>query len=111
MPAAQGQGRPNALLEKGLVHIDPLGREYADVDFRFGIVETDTEKTLRTAGYGYANVDQRLPVQPELLFQIGSITKSLVALVLLQLREEGKSLPGEPRRKSYTPLDERHIIH
>ena len=28
-----------------------------------------------------------------------------------QLRDEGKSLPREPRGKSYTPLDERHILH
>src|SRR5215472_12372335 len=45
---------------------------------------TDAEKTLRTAGYGYANVDQRVPVSTDHLFQIGSITKSFVALVLLQ---------------------------
>src|SRR5580658_8635323 len=45
---------------------------------------TDAGKTLRTAGYGYANVDQHLPINPSHLFQIGSITKSFVALVLLQ---------------------------
>ncbi|HEY2466846.1 MAG TPA: serine hydrolase domain-containing protein [Terracidiphilus sp.] len=51
---------------------------------------TDADKTHRTAGYGYANIDQRTPVTPDHLFQIGSITKSFVALVLLQLHDEGK---------------------
>lgn len=51
---------------------------------------SDLRGTLRTAGYGYADVDKRLPVAPDLLFQIGSITKSFVGLVLLQLRDEGK---------------------
>ena len=80
---------------------------------------TDSEKTLRTAGYGYANVDQRLPVQPELLFQIGSITKSFVALVLLQLREQGKVdlhkpvldyLPGLPITCGFGTITVHHLL-
>jgi CubicO group peptidase (beta-lactamase class C family) len=51
---------------------------------------TDSKETRRVACYGYANLDQRLPVAPDHLFQIGSITKSFVALVILQLHEEGK---------------------
>jgi D-alanyl-D-alanine carboxypeptidase len=51
---------------------------------------TDATKTLRTACYGFANIDQRVPVSTDHLFQIGSISKSFVALVLLQMRDEGK---------------------
>lgn len=51
---------------------------------------TDSSKTLRTAGYGFADVDKRIAVNERHLFQIGSITKSFVALVLLQMRDEGK---------------------
>jgi CubicO group peptidase (beta-lactamase class C family) len=51
---------------------------------------THSKETRRVACYGYANLDQRLPVAPDHLFQIGSITKSFVALVILQLHEEGK---------------------
>lgn len=51
---------------------------------------TDSNSTRRVACYGYANVDQRLPVGPDHLFEIGSISKSFVALVILQLHEEGK---------------------
>jgi D-alanyl-D-alanine carboxypeptidase len=57
---------------------------------------TDADKTLRTACYGYANVDRRLPVSADHLFEIGSITKSFVALVLLSLRDEGKLDPHKP---------------
>ena len=80
---------------------------------------TDGEKTLRTAGYGYANVDRRLPVEPDLLFQIGSITKSFVALVLLQLREEGKLdlhkpvldyLPGLPIACGFGTITVHHLL-
>jgi CubicO group peptidase (beta-lactamase class C family) len=51
---------------------------------------TDANATRRVACYGYANLDQRLSVGPDHLFEIGSITKSFVALVILQLHEEGK---------------------
>ncbi len=51
---------------------------------------TDKKSTVRAASYGFSNLDARVPVTTDLLFQIGSITKSFVALVLLQLRDEGK---------------------
>jgi D-alanyl-D-alanine carboxypeptidase len=51
---------------------------------------TDSSKTLRAAGYGFADVDKRIAVNEGHLFQIGSITKSFLALVLLQMRDEGK---------------------
>lgn len=46
--------------------------------------------TVRVASYGFSNPALKRPVEPAQLFHIGSITKSFVALVLLQLHEEGK---------------------
>jgi CubicO group peptidase (beta-lactamase class C family) len=46
--------------------------------------------TVRVASYGFSNPGLKQPVEPTQLFHIGSITKSFVALVLLQLHEEGK---------------------
>jgi D-alanyl-D-alanine carboxypeptidase len=80
---------------------------------------TDTTATLRTAGYGFANVDLQAPVTPEQLFQIGSISKSFVALVVLQLREEGKLdlhrpileyLPWLPVTMPYGPITVHHLL-
>jgi len=80
---------------------------------------TDASHTLRTAGYGFANVDQHLPVNTEHLFQIGSITKSFVALVILQLRDEGKLdlnkpvleyLPWLPITESFGPITTHHLL-
>jgi D-alanyl-D-alanine carboxypeptidase len=80
---------------------------------------TDANKTLRATGYGYANVDQHLPVDPSHLFQIGSITKSFVALVLLQLHDEGKLdlykpaldyLPWLPITESFGPITIHHLL-
>jgi CubicO group peptidase (beta-lactamase class C family) len=45
---------------------------------------------LRVATYGLADVKTGARVEPATLFEIGSISKSFVAIALLQLREEGK---------------------
>ena len=45
---------------------------------------------VRASTYGYADTKAGMRVAPETMFQIGSISKSFVGLVLLQLRDEGK---------------------
>ena len=80
---------------------------------------TDAKTTIRTAGYGFANVDLKAPVTPDHLFQIGSITKSFAALILLQLRDEGKVdlhrpvleyLPWLPVTMPYGPITPHHLL-
>jgi len=74
---------------------------------------------VRTAGFGYSDVEMKTPVTPELLFEIGSITKSFVALTLLQLREEGKVnfekpildyLPWLPIETNYGAISIHHLL-
>ena len=51
---------------------------------------THARDTVHTAGYGYADLSAKTAVTAEHLFEIGSITKSFVAVMVLQLQEEGK---------------------
>jgi D-alanyl-D-alanine carboxypeptidase len=44
----------------------------------------------RVAAFGYSDLESHAPVTPDHLFQIGSISKSFVALTCLQLHDEGK---------------------
>lgn len=71
------------------------------------------------AAYGYANLEAKTPLTTDLLFQIGSITKSFVALVLMQLHDEGKLdlhkpvleyLPWLPLREEYGPVTTHHLL-
>jgi D-alanyl-D-alanine carboxypeptidase len=80
---------------------------------------TDADRTLRTAAYGYADIARRLPVTTDHLFQIGSITKSFVALVILQLHEQGKLdlhkavleyLPDLPIVTEFGPVTVHHLL-
>ncbi len=75
--------------------------------------------TVRVASYGFSNPGLKQPVEPTQLFHIGSITKSFVALVLLQLREEGKldlhkpvldHLPWLPIVTSYGPVSAHDLL-
>jgi D-alanyl-D-alanine carboxypeptidase len=51
---------------------------------------TDRTHTLAIITLGYANRDAKTPVTPQTRFAIGSITKSMSSLALLQLRDEGR---------------------
>lgn len=51
------------------------------------IAITDRTRTLRVITLGYANRDTRVAVTPQTRFAIGSITKSMTALALLQLSD------------------------
>ncbi len=44
----------------------------------------------RAATFGYSDLESQTAVRPDHLFQIGSISKSFVALTCLQLHDEGK---------------------
>lgn len=48
------------------------------------------EGLIRASTYGYADTKAGLRVAPETMFEIGSVSKSFVGLLLMQLRDEGK---------------------
>ncbi len=54
------------------------------------LVIADRSGPIRVATYGFSDLARKEPVRSDHLFHIGSITKSFVAIALLQLREEGK---------------------
>jgi len=62
----------------------------------------DRKGLLRASAYGFADVKAGIKVSPETLFEIGSISKSFVAIVVLQLAEEGKLDLNKPVT-SYLP--------
>ena len=87
-------------------------------------------------GYGYADLEHMVAVNPETVFRIGSVTKQFTSLAILQLVEEGKVglqdpittyLPDYPTQghtvtvhhllthtsgiKSYTALEEYTTFH
>jgi D-alanyl-D-alanine carboxypeptidase len=74
---------------------------------------------LRASAHGLADTKAGLKVQPSTLFEIGSISKSFVALALMQMREEGKFdtakpittyLPWLKIDSKYAPITGHHLL-
>lgn len=49
-----------------------------------------SDKVLLKKGYGYADMENRIPNSPDTIFRIGSITKQFTVVMALQLVEEGR---------------------
>jgi len=54
------------------------------------------QKLLWTKGFGYADVEKRVPATPNTLYYIASLTKTFATTVLMQLVEQGKLDLDEP---------------
>src|SRR5262249_32039372 len=76
------------------------------------------ETTLHTANVGFRNLEAESAVETGTLFQIGSISKSFTALLVLQLREEGlldlhapgtQGLPWFEGRPHHAPITPPHL--
>lgn len=80
---------------------------------------TTREGLLRVSTYGFADIKAMIPVTPETLFEIGSITKSFTAIALMQLHDEGKFDPNAPVirylpwfsvKTKYEPITCHHLL-
>ena len=75
-------------------------------------------KETKTAAYGFANLELKVPVQPETVFEIGSITKQFTAAGILLLQQEGKLSVDDRINKFFASLPEtwtnitvRHLLN
>jgi N-acyl-D-amino-acid deacylase len=59
-------------------------------------------KLVYSRGFGYADADKKLAVEPAALFRIASISKPLTAVAVLQLVDRGKVKLDDPVRKYVT---------
>ena len=80
---------------------------------------TDREKLLRVASFGYADLASGKPIQPGLMFEIGSIGKSFTNIALMQLHDEGRLdlnapvsqyLPWFEVQSDYGPIATHHLM-
>ncbi len=80
---------------------------------------TDRQRTIYTAGLGWADRSARSPVTSDTTFQIGSIGKSMTSLALLQLAQTGRldlnapiatHLPWFAMPSRYGPIALRHLL-
>jgi CubicO group peptidase (beta-lactamase class C family) len=103
-PPVDRAGEPPAALAPALASIDAFVARHLKEEGLPGLTHAlaSREGTLRTAAYGLRDVKTREPLRTGDLFEIGSISKSFVALCCLQLRDEGRLDLDRPVR-AYLP--------
>ena len=83
------------------------------------LVLADRDAVQRVVTYGFGDPEARKRVAEDELFEIGSISKSFVALALLQLHDEGKLdfhrpvveyLPWLRIESSFAPITTHHLL-
>ncbi len=67
------------------------------------VVEGD--KVIYAKGFGYRNVKKKIPVTPDTIFGIASVTKSFTAVAIMQLAEKGMINLGDPVKKYLPDFD------
>ncbi len=81
------------------------------------VAVTRGDAVVKLAGYGLADVENAVPVTPQTVFQIQSVTKQFVATAIMMLVEEGKleldapvstCLEGTPA--SWKDITLRHLL-
>jgi len=115
---AFGQSAPE--LGRAIAAIRAFGE--SDVAFNhlpgmtLGLATPDGRRTV--LNFGYANADARTPITPDTLFQIGSITKVMVASLIHQLAAGGRLrltdrisalLPGVPLPRA-NAIELQHLL-
>ncbi|QWG45868.1 class A beta-lactamase-related serine hydrolase [Bacillus mycoides] len=79
-----------------------LDQYLKDKGFNGTVLVTDKNNVVLRKGYGYANIKDKVLTTPRTKYRIGSITKTVVAISILQLKEKGK-LNIEDNVNKYIP--------
>ena len=66
------------------------------------IVIVYDQDVLLAKGFGYADLEKKIPADPKTVYRTGSVTKAFTALMLMQLSEAGKLHLDDPIEK-YLP--------
>ncbi len=56
-------------------------------------------QTLFRKGYGMADLELQVPIEPDMVFRLGSVTKQFTAVSILMLEEQGKLSVSDPITK------------
>ena len=83
--------------------IDELMKVYNSYgQFNGAVLVAENGKVIFKKGYGMANMEWNIPVEPDTKFRLGSITKQFTSMLILQLVQEGK-IKLEGKLTDYLP--------
>ncbi|RYZ24873.1 MAG: class A beta-lactamase-related serine hydrolase, partial [Chitinophagaceae bacterium] len=83
--------------------MDSLLTAYAKENkFNGAVLVAQKGKIIYEKGFGYKDAEQKLPVDVQTVFQVGSITKQFTSAVIMQLQQEGKLSVNDKLSKYFT---------
>jgi CubicO group peptidase (beta-lactamase class C family) len=82
----EGEAAPPAAAIAGEL-AEYMQAQVADHHFSGAVLVAQNGKILLAKGYGFANLEWRIPNTPQTRFRIGSLTKQFTATLIMQLRE------------------------
>ena len=50
----------------------------------------DGDESVRVEAFGYSDLENQIPAKPESAYRLGSVSKPMTAIAVLQLAEQGK---------------------
>lgn len=72
---------------------------------------------VKAAGYGYADVERKIPSTPDTVYKIGSLTKQFIASGIMSLVQQGRITLDAPvtnfiatAPRTWTPITIRHLL-
>jgi CubicO group peptidase (beta-lactamase class C family) len=98
--APKAAAKPAAAPSKDAAAIDHLFRvAVKPTEPGLAVVVVRGSQTLHRAAYGMANVELGVPLKPEHVFRIGSVTKQFTSAAIMILAEESKLAVSDPITK------------
>jgi serine beta-lactamase-like protein LACTB, mitochondrial len=76
----------------------------------FSIAVAVNGRVVWAQGYGFADLEQRVPVTPETKFRIGSVSKSLTAAAVARLVQEGKLDVDAPIQRYVPTFPDKGVV-
>jgi CubicO group peptidase (beta-lactamase class C family) len=91
--------------------LDAYMTDVASNGFSGVILIAKGSKVILSKGYGMVSRTENIPITPDSVFDIGSITKQFTATAILQLEEQGKLSVNDPITKYFenVPKDKQNI--
>ena len=72
-----------------------MRQAYAADEPGAAVLVVEKGEVILREGYGVANIELNVPISPQTVFRIGSITKQFTAAGIMLLQEQGKLLIGD----------------
>lgn len=102
VPAGASASSPNSSNDLAAAIDDLLQKSYKPGEPGASVIVVKDGKVVFRKGYGKANLELGVAIEPEMVFRLGSITKQFTAVAILMLAEQGKLSVGDEITK-YLP--------